>query len=185
MESPKLPAGIIDSNFEFYEKNGKAFFLQAGQEKHFSEISIDFLTIIREDLENHPNALRAMKECGICDYKDQNEQWALCNFGNFDNKADLTVDGVIIHEHVRCQSRGSCPYEGIICLPIQARFGTITPRELEIMKLICQDLPDKLIADRISVSIHTVAIHRQNIERKIGCHSKAGIVTFAFQNHIL
>lgn len=185
MIDPKILAGITDSNFEFFEKNGEIFFIQNQKENSFSQVGIDYLYMIREDLEQHPRALKAMVFCGISDWYEQLKRWAICNFGNFDNRADLTTDGVIVHEHVRCASRGKCEFEGIICLPVNAPNGSITPRELEIIKMICQDLPDKIIADRLNISIHTMCIHRSNIEKKIGCHSKAGIVSFSYENHLI
>lgn len=182
---PKIPAGISDLNYEFYEKDGNVYFLQNGSEHGFEEISIDFLTMIRQDLENNPKALDAMCKCGIDNYDAQNKRWTICNFGNFDNRADLTHDGVIIHEHVKCSYRGTCQFEGIICLPIKAKNGTITPRELQIIKLIALDLLDKTIADMLGISVNTMYVHRSNIENKIGCHSKAGIVAFAYQNNLV
>jgi DNA-binding CsgD family transcriptional regulator len=183
--TPKIPAGIADLNYEFYEKNGEVYFLQNGQEHEFKDIGFDFHTMIREDLENHPRALRAMEECGIDTYESQNKRWAICNFGDFDNHADLTRDGVIVHEHVKCPYRGSCKFEGVICVAVKAPFGTITPRELQIIKLIAIDLLDKMIADKLSMSINTMNVHRANIERKIGCHSKAGIAAFAYQKNLI
>jgi len=183
--TPKIPAGIKDLDFEFYDNDGEVFFMQNKQVLRFEDVDVDYMTLLRDDLELHPKALRAMEECGIATPNAQNKKWAVCNFGNFDNKADLTRDGVIIHEHVRCQYRGSCKHEGIICLPVEAPNGQITPRELQIIKLFPNDLPDKIIADNLGMSLNTMNVHRSNIERKIGCHSKAGIVAFAYQKNLI
>ena len=185
MQTPKIPAGISDSNYEFYEKDGEIYFLQNGKEFRFEEIDIDFLNMIQADLEHHQKALHGMIECGITNTIDQIKRWAICNFGDFDNHADLTCDGVIVHEHVKCKYRGSCTYEGVICLPVEAPFGVITPRELQIIKLVPMDLPDKIIADKLGISLNTVNVHISNIEKKIGCHSKAGITAFAYQKNLL
>ena len=42
-----------------------------------------------------------------------------------------------------------------------------TSRENEIIQLIAQGLPTRVIADRLCVSIETVKSHRKNIIRKI------------------
>lgn len=184
METP-TPAGLLDSNFEFFEKENEVYFLQNGSLHKFDEIDVKCLDFLRADLEDHPKAIAAMEQTGIFDPVAQLKQWALCNFGNFDNKADLTEDGVVIREHVRCAKRGTCPFEGIICQPLVVANGTITSREEQIIKLIARDLADKQIAAMLGISVNTMAVHRQNIERKIGCQSKMGIVAFAYENNLL
>ena len=185
METSNVPAGLIDANYEFFEKDGDLFFLNRGQVSPFSDLELKYMEIIREDLEDHPRALKAMEKIGIIDPITQVKQWALCNFGDFDNKADLTADGVIIREHVHCAKRGSCPFEGNICQPVLVENGTITAREIQVIRLIARDLLDKQIADFMGISVKTVAVHIQHLEHKIGCHSKAGITAYAFRNNLI
>lgn len=182
---PKNPAGVLDQNFEFFEQDGNVYFTHNKHTFDFQDLDVNYATLLRMDLEEHPRAIKALNELGINDPVSQLKQWAICNFGDFDLKADLTAEGVLIKEHVRCIKRGSCPYEGIICPPVEALNGRLTPRELQIIKLISQDLLDKQIADILGIKIATMAVHRSNIERKIGCHSKAGITAFAYQNNLL
>ena len=185
METSHMPAGLLDSNFEFFEKDGDLFYLTQGQVHHFMQLDLRFVAILREDLEDHPRALKAIEKIGITDPIAQVKQWAICNFGDFDHKADLTSDGVIIREHVHCSKRGSCPFEGIICQPVLVENGTISEREIQVIKLVARDLLDKQIADFMGISAKTVAAHIQHIEQKIGCHSKAGITSYAFQNNLI
>lgn len=181
----KMPAGLLDANFEFFEKDGDVYYLNLGAVHKFDDIDVVMLNLLREDLEEHPKALKAMEENGIINPVSQLKQWAICNFGDFDAKADLTPDGVVIREHVKCTRRGVCPFEWIICQPMVVANGTITCREIDIIKLISKDMLDKQIADFLGISVHTMYVHRSNIEKKIGCHSKSGIVAWAYQNHIL
>ena len=185
MNQSNAPAGTLDANFEFFTKDGEVYFLNNGKTFQFAELSTRFMDVIREDLEKHPRALKAMEQIGIVSPIAQNKQWAVCNFGDFDLKADLTADGVIIREHVHCTMRGSCPFEGIICQPVLVDNGAFTARELQIIKLVVRDLLDKQIGDLLGISVATVSVHVQHIERKIGCHSKAGITAFAFQNNLV
>jgi len=181
----KIPAGLLDDSFEFFEKDGKVYFLHNKQTHDFMDLDVNYATLLRMDLDEHPRAVEALNALGISDPIDQLKQWAICNFGNFDMKTDLSADGELIKEYVSCHKRGKCEYEGIICPPVEAGNGTLTKREIQIIKLIVQDLLDKTIADRLSISIATMNVHRGNIERKIGCHSKAGIVAFAYQHNLI
>lgn len=186
MKTSHAPAGTLDGNFEFYEENGNVFFLNNKGKHDFVELDVVQLDQLRNDLDAHPRARRAIEEqLGITNPICQLKQWAICNFGNFDNKADLTADGVIIHEHVNCDQRGTCKFEGIICQPLLVENGTLTPREVQIIKLVTRDLLDKQISDMLGMAPNTMAVHRTNIEKKIGCHSKAGITAYAYQNNLL
>lgn len=61
----------------------------------------------------------------------------------------------------------------------------ITDRELDIIRLISEGLSNKLIADRLELSTHTVNTHRKNIMGKLGIPNTAGIVMFAVKNKLL
>jgi DNA-binding CsgD family transcriptional regulator len=185
MKTSHAPAGAIDGNFEFFEENGEVYFMNNGHTREFRELDIVHLDELRDDLESHNAALKAMEELGMTNPIYQLKQWAICNFGNFDNKADLTEDGVIIHEHVNCEKRGTCKFEGIICQPLMVENGTLTLREVQIIKLVAMDLLDKQISDMLGIAFNTMAKHRTNIEKKIGCHSKAGITAYAYQNNLM
>ena len=45
---------------------------------------------------------------------------------------------------------------------------TLSPRELEIARLVAEDLADKTIANILQVSIHTVHAHLTRIGKKLG-----------------
>ena len=181
-----IPAGIMDMDIEFFSMNGEVYFIQDGSTHDFKDLSIEAAHYLRIDLEEHPKALEAIEQLGITDPINQLKQYVMCRFGDFDNRADLTPEGVTIKEYVNCASRGSCKYEGILCQHIfPTDNGHLTPREIEVIKLIIQDLPDKIIADRLDISINTMAVHRRNIENKIGCHTKVGITAFAYENNLI
>lgn len=55
----------------------------------------------------------------------------------------------------------------------------LTPREIEILKLVKQGLISKEISDRLSISVHTVNTHRQRFLEKLGANNSFEAVTFA------
>ena len=61
----------------------------------------------------------------------------------------------------------------------------ITDRELDIIRLISEGLSNKLIADKLELSTHTVNTHRKNIMSKLSIPNTAGIVMFAVKNNLL
>lgn len=62
---------------------------------------------------------------------------------------------------------------------------SVTGREIEIIIAIAEGLSNKLIADKLSLSTHTVNTHRKNIMSKLGVNNTAGVVMFAVKNKLL
>ncbi|MDB6179574.1 response regulator transcription factor [Paracoccus sp. Z330] len=50
----------------------------------------------------------------------------------------------------------------------------LTPRELEILPMIARGAQNKLIADKLGLSIHTVKLHSHNIFTKLGVTNRTG-----------
>lgn len=63
----------------------------------------------------------------------------------------------------------------------EANHG-LRPRELEVLQLICQGLSNRAIAERLSLSVNTVSVHRANIMSRLGVHKTADLVVYAMRN---
>ncbi len=61
----------------------------------------------------------------------------------------------------------------------------VTEREIDVIRGIAEGLSNKLIADKLNLSTHTVNTHRKNIMNKLGVNNTAGIVMFAVKNQLL
>ena len=61
----------------------------------------------------------------------------------------------------------------------------LTPRELEVLQLICDGLSNKDIAARLKLSVNTVAVHRANIMNTLGVHKTAELVVYALQHGLV
>lgn len=58
----------------------------------------------------------------------------------------------------------------------------LTKKEQLILQLICQDLTTQQIAEKLTLSIHTVESHRKNLLMKTGAKTSIGLVRFAIDN---
>jgi HD-GYP domain-containing protein (c-di-GMP phosphodiesterase class II) len=61
----------------------------------------------------------------------------------------------------------------------------LTPREVEVLRLLARGLSNKEIADRLSISPKTVGNHAEHIYAKIDAQSRAAAAFFAMQQGLL
>jgi two-component system, LuxR family, response regulator DctR len=54
---------------------------------------------------------------------------------------------------------------------IAARFATLSPREVEVMKLILLGRLNKQIADQLGIAMRTVEVHRSRVLQKTGARN--------------
>jgi LuxR family transcriptional regulator, maltose regulon positive regulatory protein len=65
------------------------------------------------------------------------------------------------------------------------RDQLLTPRELEVLRLVSEGLTDGDIAARLVLSKHTIHRHLQNAYARLGCSSRASAVAKANRLHLL
>ena len=62
---------------------------------------------------------------------------------------------------------------------------SLTPRELEILELIAEGLPNKTIAQRLKITEHTVKFHINSLLEKLSAHSRTEAVTIAARSGLI
>ena len=60
-----------------------------------------------------------------------------------------------------------------------ARGESLTPRELEIVRMVSEGLRNKEIGERLSISEGTVKVHLHNVYEKLGVDGRLELVLFA------
>jgi len=64
-------------------------------------------------------------------------------------------------------------------------YSTLSPREREILKLICKGRTNKQIAEKLFLSVRTVERHRSSIMRKAGLENRAELIAYAVRHGFL
>ena len=76
-----------------------------------------------------------------------------------------------------------------LCVNIEADQAVIgeslTPREQEVLGLLAEGLSNEEIAERLVISRHTVARHRENLMRKLGLHNRSELVKYAIRKGMI
>jgi DNA-binding NarL/FixJ family response regulator len=67
----------------------------------------------------------------------------------------------------------------------EEQFDVLTPRELEVLKLIAEANTSKEIADKLYISIKTVDRHRQNILAKLGMRDRVELTRYAMKRGLI
>ena len=61
----------------------------------------------------------------------------------------------------------------------------LTPREMDVLRLLAQGLTDAEIAERLDISYRTVSTHLTSIYNKLGINSRVVAVRFAVENRLV
>lgn len=69
--------------------------------------------------------------------------------------------------------------------PVTTGDRSLTPRELEVLKLTMEGLTAVQISDRLMISVPTVNFHTRNLREKLGAHSKHQAVLVALRRGLL
>ena len=67
----------------------------------------------------------------------------------------------------------------------QRQRQMLTPRELEVLALLCEGLPNKLIERRLNIGAGTVKCHVANILSKLGFSSRLQAVIEAYRRGVI
>ena len=90
-------------------------------------------------------------------------------------KGEYFLDSAVSHQVVKALMK----FPGKEAKITDADYGTLTPREQEIMRLLAEGLSTKEIAEKLFISPKTVENHRANIMNKLGLHSTMELVRYA------
>jgi DNA-binding NarL/FixJ family response regulator len=61
----------------------------------------------------------------------------------------------------------------------------LTPREIDVLKLIVQGYTNRQIGEELSISVRTVEGHRANLSGKLGLRSRVELVRYARKHGFL
>ena len=64
-------------------------------------------------------------------------------------------------------------------------FSSLTPRETDVLKLICKQLNSKEISAELHISTNTVETHRKNLINKLKVKNVVGLAIYALKNNIV
>lgn len=67
----------------------------------------------------------------------------------------------------------------------QAKMDELTEREREVLGLLAEGLTNEQIAEKLVISKHTVARHRENLMGKLNLHNRGELVKYAIRRGLI
>ena len=95
------------------------------------------------------------------------------------------LEAVVNDDYFLDTSVSHAVVENLLKIPVKearitdASYGSLTPREQEIMRLLAEGLSSKEVAEKLFISPKTVENHRANIMKKLGLHSTIELIRYS------
>ncbi|MBL7700733.1 MAG: response regulator transcription factor [Ferruginibacter sp.] len=127
---------------------------------------------------NQERFIGKMIEAGACGYLTKN-----CEIEELVTAINATYkNGFYFNQSMLEAMRKTSQYKAAGIKNLNNISIEITGREAEILALLCQELSNIEIGERLFLSPRTVEGHRNNLLQKTGCRNTAGLVIFAIKN---
>lgn len=149
--------------------------LNAALQKNYPSIKVIILSVY-----NQERFIGKMIEAGACGYLTKNcEIEELVTAINTTHKSGFYFNQETLQAMRKASQYKSADLKNLSNINIE-----LTPREKEILELLCKELTNTEIGEQLFLSPRTVEGHRNNLLAKTGCRNTAGLVIFAIKNGI-
>ena len=102
--------------------------------------------------------------------------------------ADVDADAIMIAERTRRGRPWSAPgnnVDNVDDLDDVDNVEPLTPREIQVLELLAEGLPNKAIAERLHISDQTVKFHVSSISGKLGAANRTDAVRRAVRRGLI
>lgn len=164
---------IVLTDIRMPEMNG----IEASRiiKQQFPKISVIALTMAAE-----PHIIYEMFEAGAKGYVFKNANLS---------EIELAIETVYSGDSYYCNRSSKALIKMIGTSkhnPFNKNYNSLlTPKEIEVIRLICLQLTNKEIASRMNVSTRTVEEYSHHIKEKIGAKNLVGIALYGIRNNLV
>lgn len=163
------PADVVILDLEMPGMNG--FDTSKYLVEHHPQVKILILTMHTEEV-----FILNLMELGVHGFLNKNAE---------PEEVEEALYSVFDKDFYRNEIVNQALRNGVKRAPNAAGTTKLSPRELEILFLICQELTPPEISVRLQISEKTFFNHRTNLLSKLGVRGNVGLVKYAYQHEML
>ncbi len=179
-------AGVMpnDSNIEFagVRKSKTVIWLQHGSSHYFSDLPTEYYDLLKKSYLKDHKAVKFLSIVTDIQHR-QVELYTYYMYGELDGTPDIENGKLASSENFR--DIKNCPSLLWNSKNINIGNHILTPRQLIIIDLIGNDLPDKAIAAALGVSQKTLDFHKANLYKAVGVKTKTALLKLSIQHKII
>ncbi len=197
----KLIRAVPDFNLVIEAEHGKDFLDQLQRSSFLPDIALvdmhmpemngvelndvlqkkfPYIRVIVLSVYDQERFISKMIQSGACGYLTKNcETEELINAIRTTYKTGFYFNTDTLHAMRRVPGYKDSDIRSLNNIPVE-----LSNRELEVLQLICKELTNAEIAQKLFISPRTVEGHRNNLLAKAGCRNTAGLVIFAIKNEL-
>ena len=124
------------------------------------------------------NDIRKINQVKLIGFESQSESDTSFPF-DCENRIGLHTSAIEMQDIIsKCIKKGEKT-------PKNNENEELTKREREVLRLVAMGHSNKVIAEKLYISIHTVISHRKNISEKTGIKSISGLTVYAIINNLI
>ncbi len=140
--------------------------------KHFPDVKIIMLSF-----HNESNHIIEMMEMGTHSYLLKSAE---------PEEVKKAIQAVIQNDFYNNDLVAAAMRQGLVkAAAAKPKIKSLSDREIEVLKLTCEEFSSKEIAKKLNISDRTVQNHRASLIQKLGVRNTIGMVRFAYEHHLL
>ncbi|WP_281980490.1 helix-turn-helix transcriptional regulator [Tenacibaculum mesophilum] len=184
-ELPQV-AGVLpgDHNIEFFgvRKTKQVLWIQNGSTRYFKDLPLEFYNLLKEAYLTDEAAVSFLQKVTTKE-NTQVELYTYYMYGDLDCTPDI-VNGKL-GESENFRDKRNCPSLLWNTKNININNVVLTPRQLMIIDLVGQNLPDKAIAAALDISIKTFDFHKKKLFNLLRVDSKMDLLKLSIKHKIV
>lgn len=186
MHTVKIPSGLLDNKYEFFNTEDNVMFFHSGETKPFEDLSFPMINILLEKINQEPEAKLILMDWFPNSEFQQIKKFVSCRFGGIDYKADFENDTLQEGEYWNCPNLGNCPGQGKVCKNPTYNGEKISDIEIKLIQLSTSDMTNEVIADTLGIAMGSYHKMKAILHKKLGnIQTKQCLTKIAYSLNII
>ena len=169
-KQPNVYPGMLNSSVEFFAVESEMKFMTNSQVKCISQMPQDLKELCDAEIEKDAEVSVALLKWHPASKSKRRKQFLICRYGGLDFSADIDNNQFLKGDYWDCPSRGTCPFNGVICQDPRYNNVSLMPIDVSLMKALSTNLTNEAIADQLNLALGSFHKYKKQLYAKLGVH---------------